>query len=141
MYTIKKADGERDLTLEHGLSELENRFNAIRNQKLENHEILNVNDRTVLCAFATAMHARTICIKEYQQEFWGRTLEMMDQMKEWAETATSDQLNAISSFPSDKNKSYSYEEVVELAKNPLQHELWPTICDGKTVFGVPAKER
>jgi hypothetical protein len=39
LYTIHRKDGERDLVLEHGLSDLESAFVGIR-EKLARHEIL-----------------------------------------------------------------------------------------------------
>jgi hypothetical protein len=59
MYTIIKPDGERDLVLEHGLSQLENDFACLRKNKLSKHLPLTASDRVVICAFMAAMHTRT----------------------------------------------------------------------------------
>jgi hypothetical protein len=58
MYTIRGADGPRDLALERGLGELESRFAALRREKLEQRAELDPEDRLVLAAFVAAMHSR-----------------------------------------------------------------------------------
>ena len=55
MYTINKADGSRDLILEHGLSGLETQFSAIRDRALKRHQRINPTDHIQICAFLAAM--------------------------------------------------------------------------------------
>src|SRR5450759_793187 len=43
-YTIKDADGERDLVLEHGLSQLDARFAALRRNRLDKRLPLGKHD-------------------------------------------------------------------------------------------------
>jgi len=58
-YTVQLPDGTRDLTLEHGLAGLESDFCRIRDTAIAGRDPLSSDDRTVLCIFVAAMHART----------------------------------------------------------------------------------
>jgi len=80
MYTINKADGERDLILEHGLSQLESDFVVIRDNKLDKELPLEQMEHLVVCAFMAAMHNRTKASREHHREIWRHPLEVMEDM-------------------------------------------------------------
>ena len=129
-YTVQRADGKRDLTLENGLSGLESQFSTLRDDKLKNHLSITLDEHILLCAFIAAMHVRTRPMRNHQQGQWQGALGMMKKMREWAKTATSEQKDLMAGFPrtkEQKRKSLSYEDVRELAKNPVQHLLMPSI--------------
>jgi hypothetical protein len=48
MYTIHRADGERDLVLEHGLAGLESQFVAIRDAKLAREQEITIQEHLML---------------------------------------------------------------------------------------------
>lgn len=91
MYTIKKADGERDLVLEHGLKQLEEDFTLIRERKLKHNLNLDLMEHIKVCTFIAAMHSRTKLSREHHRGQWAEALSMMDKMMEWAKTATPEQ--------------------------------------------------
>lgn len=126
MYTIECANGERDLTLEHGLSELETRFSTLRNKKLKHRKNLTVDEHIILCAFVAAMHARTRAQREHTRQQWQRVFNMGEELKEWAKTATPEQKAAMGGLSSG-GPSLTHEDVKELVVNPLQNALFPTI--------------
>ena len=129
-YTIKRADGKRDLTLENGLNELETQFSLLRENKLKQHLNLTPDEHILLCAFIAAMHARTKVHIKHEQGQWKETLDMMDKMREWAKTASSEQKEIMARPPRTKKqrrRSLSYADVKELANNPIQHSLMPLI--------------
>lgn len=81
-YTIKDADGERDLVLEHGLSQLEARFSALRRNKLDSGLPLGERDFINLCAFVAAMFARTKSRNDFWREQWQRVLSLAERVEE-----------------------------------------------------------
>lgn len=130
MYTIHRADGTRDLVLEHGLNELETEFTRIRNQKLNYSRPLDQVEHVLLCAFASAAHVRTPSSREHHRKQWERPLRMMEEMMDWAKTATPEQKRqaAAMHIPSSSSKeSMSYEDVKQLHDKPLQTMLFPMI--------------
>lgn len=130
-YTIERADGERDLTLEHGLSGLEDQFCTLRDKKLIHRQNIAPEEHIILCAFVAAMSARTKVMQTHQQEQWQKTLEMMEKMKEWAKTAKPEDKRIMAGPPRSREKkqlSLSYDEVKELAEKPIQHLLIPSIA-------------
>ena len=58
MYTIQCADGSRDLKLEHALSDLENGFAKIKQNKLSSKLPLSAEEKILICYFVAAMHAK-----------------------------------------------------------------------------------
>ena len=79
-YTIKSADGSRDLKLERGLCELESRFVHVRDKKICKEKPLGQEEHFYLCAFMAAMLARTKAQREHHKEQWGGLLKDLDEM-------------------------------------------------------------
>lgn len=125
MYTITKADGERDLVLEHGLGQLESEFVNIRRKKLNNLKKLDIYEHVIVCVFIAAMQGRTKAQRDHFQEQWKEPLEMMESMMEWAKTATPEEKIQASSLSSvsSKEKGLSYENVKALYEKPMQNML------------------
>lgn len=129
MYTIHRANGERDLVLEHGLHQLETKFTKIRNKIVKQGTPLDTAEHIALCAFAAAAQARTPSMREHHREQWRRPLLMMEEMIEWMKTATVAEKQRLASVPSlsSSSKRISYEEVQQLYDNPIQTMLFPMI--------------
>lgn len=130
MYTINRADGSRDLTLERGLHEFETEFTRIRTRKFNYGRPLDQSEHILLCAFTAAAHARTPSSREHHRKQWERPLKMMEEMMEWEKTATPDEKRKAAAVhvPSSSSKgSLTYEQVKELHDNPMQKMLLPMI--------------
>lgn len=129
MYTIHDADGSRDLTIEHGLSELEGLFANIRNHKFKSHRKLNSTDHFTICVFIAAIHARTKSQLKHMADQWRKPLDMMDKLSEWLKTASEQEKQAMSTIahPSDSNKSFTYDDIKAMAEEPVRTILLPTI--------------
>jgi uncharacterized protein DUF4238 len=128
IYTIRGADGGRDLVLEHGLKGLEDWFVGIRDTKLSKREELTPEEWLQLCAFIAAAHTRTPTQRDHIGAMWGEALKKADHMKKWAKTATPQQKRAAASLPrSRSDKSFSYEEVKAMAERPMEMMLVPMI--------------
>lgn len=108
LYTIHRADGERDLILEHGLAALESEFVAIRDTKLSRRQELTARERLMICAFIAAAQARTPAQRDHLRGQWAKVLEKADRMREWAKTATPEQKKrAASSLGRGSGRSFS----------------------------------
>lgn len=130
MYTINRNDGKRDLTLEHGLKELEDRFVSVRDKCLSKALPLSDDDHMVACAFTAAMHARTVKRREHIREQWAKPLRMMDDLIEVMKTASPEQKRAMASISprtSSSERSMSYEQVKALTEDPLRYAMVPMI--------------
>lgn len=79
MYTIKPANdpGERDLSLEDMLSQIENGFCMVRRDFIEPRKPLDENVRGILCIFAAATQWRTPGARAHIQNQWGPVLDEM----------------------------------------------------------------
>lgn len=131
MYTIEVPGKGRNLVLEHGLSELENRFTQIRNSKINYGRPLDPDEHVLLCAFMAAAHARTRASREHQKKQWERPRRMMEDMMERMKNATVEQKKRMAATAPprsvDSRGSLGYEQVKALHENPLQHLLLPMI--------------
>jgi len=129
MYTVKMPDGTKDYRFENGLHELEDIFLRIRDEKLKNKVELTVTEHVLLMTFVSAMHNRTKVQRDHHKEQWGKALDLMDKMKEWMKNATPEQKKSASGLrpPDANNSTLSYEDVEKLAKEPMQHMLYPMI--------------
>ena len=68
LYTITMPDGERDLRLEQGLSQLEGEFVKIRDSILAREQPFEARDHSILCAFIAATRARTPTNRDHLAE-------------------------------------------------------------------------
>ena len=125
-YTIRKADGDRDLVLEHGLASLESRFVRIR-QQLEERRRLNRADYVALVAFVAAMSSRTKAQREHQRAQWSKVRELMDLTMACWRKSTPEQRASLSRMTHLRGSSHvaklSYDNVRSVADNPLEHLL------------------
>jgi hypothetical protein len=131
LYTIHRADGERDLELEHGLAGLEHEFVAIRDTKLSRQKTLTRGEHAMLCTFIAAAHARTPAYRDHLAEQWRSVLQKTERMMEWAKTATPDQRRAAALsrpfFRDSGRPSLGYKDVKRLAEKPMQTMLVPLV--------------
>jgi hypothetical protein len=130
MYTIRRGDGERDLTLERGLQQLETKFTHIRTTKLAKHDVLTTEEHFLLCVFIAASRARTRVQREHLREQWREPLEHIDTILEWMNAATPEQKQAAAraSFPlKSSDRTMTYDQVRQIVEWPLQTILFPLI--------------
>lgn len=124
LYTIPRQDGSRDLTLEHGLAELESLFAGVREAVRERHP-LAPEDQLVLRAFMAAAFVRTRMQRDHWREQWRGVLEDVELIKQAAERATPAERKAMGSVlpPGGRGPTMGIEEVRALAEQPLQRTL------------------
>lgn len=126
MYTILDANGNRDLSLEHGLNELETRFSLIRDRKLKQRKPLTSDELTLLCTFVAAMDARTKVRRDHEAKHWSKTLEKMDKLSENMMRLKPEQRQRRIDLP-PSSPSLTHEQVRHIASQPIQHFLGPWI--------------
>lgn len=129
MYTITLPGGTKDYRLEKGLHELEDHFVRIRDSKLVMLEQLTPQEHVLLLTFLAAMHNRTQVQRDHQKAQWRRVFEVADEMKKWAEKATPEQRRAAASMSvgHGKDTGLTYDDVKQLATDPMQHLLFQMI--------------
>lgn len=129
MYTRVGKNGERDLSIERGLSKLESKFAKIRRNKLNKLLPLTEDEVAWVCMFVAAMFGRTKAHREHLRSTWGRALELMEKVEEARRNASPEQREQLDralrpiGLPEEKAPTLSKEEVVELVGNPLQNML------------------
>lgn len=126
-YTISDEKGNRNLSLEHGLSELESNFISIRRKVIDKRKNISMDDKFILAAFTEAMKSRTKAFAIHQSMQWQKIIDKADQMKEWAKTASVEQKRIASRIEKGTGPSFSYEEVKKIAKNPIKVLLAPSV--------------
>ena len=124
-YTIELGNGSRDLTLEHGLQELEDKFAKIRDRKLSKEIGVSAEEGAYVFAFMVAMSFRTRAHRERRQAEWARVAATMEEAQR---NAPSDKAGRaptprFSFSPNPNDPSLSIEDVRRLASSPIEHML------------------
>jgi hypothetical protein len=130
LYTISLPDGSRDLRLEHGLSELETSFGAMRRDFLAAHRSLPPIRLMKLLLFVAAMHARTPRMRDHLGEFWNELKRKGEALEAKMLSKDSRQKQSrIGLEPASLERGgIGLEEVRELAANAMQSMLEPFIA-------------
>ena len=110
-FTVYDSSGKRILELEHKLKEIEDKFIALRDKKLQSHQPLEPEDRWILALYISTMFARTKRQKEEGKQIW------------------QDYLDLIESLPSDLREKIKhtdeYRQVLDLhRKQPMLYHLF-----------------
>ncbi|MBN1969693.1 MAG: DUF4238 domain-containing protein [Candidatus Delongbacteria bacterium] len=129
MYTIKNA-GERNLILEHGLQTIEDLFCRVNTSTLSKANEIDEDSKFIICLFISALHARTKARRNFIQQQYQRAIDLADKFMEAYKNASPHQRKAMehsSIAINTDNHSMSYEEVKELAQDPLKHTLFTEI--------------
>ncbi len=77
-YSIYDANGNRILELEHQLDNIENKFISLRDNKLQSHLPLSLDDRKTIVLFISTMFARTKRFKEEDKQIWREYLDFIE---------------------------------------------------------------
>jgi hypothetical protein len=123
LYTIKRADGSRDLRLEHGLSQLETAFSAIRTEFLRTRRQLPTVRKLKLMAFVAALHSRTPVIRDHHMKFWNEVQQAGEYLERQMKTETPEKLEALGTAPPGGGPSMSMDDVRWITASPMEHTL------------------
>ena len=131
-YTVRAADGHRDLVLEHGLSQLESRYAVLRRDKLDLRLPLSDRDRMTLAAFVAAMFARTKSRQEFIREQWRGPLDLMEKVAEQMRNAPLEERQQLGRLlappPGEEKRGIGLNEVRKIVEQPVQSFLAPEIA-------------
>ena len=136
MYTLHLADGSRNLSIEHGLSSLENAFIELRKTKLAENIPFTAEDKLVICAFIAAIHMRTRAQRNHWQSQFGDILKYADELHDaimQIEPARQQEIGNLW-FPSSRGQSLSHKQLKTFAESPLQHILIPFLSQETTML-------
>jgi hypothetical protein len=125
-YTTHLPDGQRDLSLEHGLGTIEDKFCQIRKTRIANHEPLNTAEKAWFCAFIAAMHFRTRVQRNAFQQQWGHALRVAEDLQQALDETTPEQLQKHRPprfLGNTRGPSLTIDDVKKLADEPIQHML------------------
>lgn len=124
IYTFVGNDGQRDLRLEHGLCELEDKFTRIRNLTFFRGGWPSDEQVAWLLAFISTAHTRTKTFRDFHQKQWGQIRERMEKMELAMADATPEQRRLAAGIGNlgrrDSDPGFRLEDVKRMERNPLQ---------------------
>ncbi len=136
IYTIPLPDGGRNLYLEHGLQELEDKFTRIRNTKFDRGIWPSNEEIAWVLAFVATVRERTASHRDFQKEQWGGIRKRMEEMQEDLKTATPKQLDSmrrIGGVHGSGKDGMTLDQVRRLEELPIQTMMGPVL---KTVLPI-----
>lgn len=123
IYTIERADGGRDLTLEHGFQELEDKFTRIRNLAFKQSKWPDAEQLAWLFAFVATAQARTQANRDHHREQWGNIRKKMEDVQLTYENASPSKkkaFEAMSMLSSYSGGGMTLEHVKAIETHPIQ---------------------
>jgi hypothetical protein len=139
IYTITKADGRRDLYLEHGFGDLEDRFTRIRNLRFAKNQWPTDEEMIYLLAFVATFQARTQANRDHQRQQWGNIRKRMEEMQNSyeearpARKAVFERMDSIGPNGSDRSTGMTIRDVKAMEEFPIQTMMGTIV---KTVLPI-----
>lgn len=131
IYTIERADGERDLRLEHGLQGIEDQFTRIRNLRFARREWPDAEQLLWIHAFVATAQVRTAGMRDFHREQWARLRQMGHDMERTMREATPEQRESMARMggvmSSDKSAKMTLDDVRAIEANPIQYMVGPVL--------------
>lgn len=138
IYTIELANGDRDLRLEYGFQELEDKFTRIRNLTFNHKQWPDAEDITWLFGFVAAAQARTQTNRDHHRKQWGSIRKRMEDVQESYEQASPAKKKAFEMMGratgSGSGKGITLEDVRAIEKEPIQHMIATVVSTVVRVF-------
>lgn len=138
IYTIVRPDGERDLRLEHGFQELEDKFTRIRNLKFNQRTWPDAEDLAWVFGFVATAQARTAAHRDFHRQQWGGIRKRMEEFKDAFDQASPELREAMARGPlrgSGSGKGMGIEDVRRFEAQPIQEMIGPTLRGVIPAFG------
>jgi hypothetical protein len=124
MYTLTDKDGNCDLTIEQGLSKLEDMFERLRRDKIMRCETLTDEDKATLFLFVATARFRTPRSRDHWERQLGEAVELGDRIKANVELLSAEQKAALKNETmSSGGQILQIEDLRLLAEQPLQRML------------------
>jgi Protein of unknown function (DUF4238) len=122
-YTIRLADGQRNLVIENTLAKIEADFVGVLG-KVRSREKLSASDRARLCVFTAAMHSRTVSMGEHRKKQMSRLHEVV------VDSEQAKNLPAVRSLETAKMVELAHQEAIAASlehESPLLFQMQMTI--------------
>jgi len=130
IHTIVRPDGQRDLRLEHGFQELEDKFTRVRNLKFHQRVWPDAADLAWVIGFAATAQARTAAHRNFHREQWAGIRNRMEEFQTAFEAAPPERKEAMTRVGFHSNNSgpgMSLDDVRRLEAQPIQKMIGPTL--------------
>lgn len=140
IYTIERADGERDLQLEHGLQGIEDQFTRVRNLRFSRREWPDPKQFVWVLAFVATAQVRTAAMRDFHAEQWRKAREKMERMEQAMRSASPAEREKMAAFGrvigGDKSEGMGIEHVRQFEQNPIHFMIVPAL---KSVMPIMAR--
>lgn len=140
IYTIERADGSRDLRLEHGLQGIEDQFTRIRNLRFLRREWPDAEQFVWIFAFVATAQVRTAAMRNFQAKQWGDMRQKMERIEQSYREATPEKRKRMSVLgPPPGNRETAgmgIEDLRQVEQNPIRFMLVPAL---QAVMPIMAK--
>lgn len=123
IYTLTSKDGHRDLRLEHGFQELEDKFTRIRNMRFKHMRPPNPEELQWLLMFVGAAYTRTVAFRDFQREQWGKVREQLEHLEAVHRDGPASggrALVRLNNRTTGEDVAIGIGEVREIEANPIQ---------------------
>jgi hypothetical protein len=120
MYTFTDKDGRRDLTVEQGLSRLEDMFERLRRDKIMRCDPMTDEEKETFFLFVATARFRTPKSRDHWKRQLGEVVELGDRMLAEIESMSSEQKAALENLSIASGPGFSLEDLRPLAQQPLQ---------------------
>lgn len=123
IYTLTSEDGHRDLRLEHGFQELEDKFTRIRNMRFKHMQPPTPHELEWLLMFLAVAYTRTVAFRDFQREQWGKVREQMEHLEAIHGEGAANAGRAVvrlNSRATGEEVAIGIDEVRQIEANPIQ---------------------
>lgn len=131
IYTIERADGDRDLRLEHGLQGIEDQFTRIRNLRFSRREWPDAEQFVWVLAFVASAQVRTAAMRDFQARQWGDMRQKMERIEQAYREAGPERRKRMSVLgppPGAKEtEGMGIEDLRQVEQNPIRFMLVPAL--------------
>lgn len=131
IYTIQRDNGQRDLRLEHGFQQLEDKFTRIRNTALSLRKWPTTEQMAWILAFVATAQIRTQANRDHQREQWGNIRKRMEEFEIAFNTANLQRKKSYASMASphsgENQSGMTLGQVKQIEERPIQGMIGPLV--------------
>jgi hypothetical protein len=130
IYTIVLPDGQRDLRLEYGFQELEDKFTRVRNLKFNRRVWPDTADLAWVIGFAATAQARTAAHRNFHREQWAGIRNRIEDFQaafEAAPLGRKDAMTRVGLHNQNSGPEMTLDDVRRMEAQPIQKMIGPTL--------------
>ena len=138
IYTIERDSGDRDLYLEHGFQELEDKFTRVRNLAFNRKIWPDAEQMAWLFGFVASVQIRTQASRDHHRQQWANIRKRMEVQQQQDGTVSAAKRKAFEliSSPSSRGpeRGITIEDVRAMEEQPIQNMVGPVITAAMGAF-------